>query len=288
MELMPQSLFLDVKLDPAQLSRLQAQPLPRDVFVMYFTARSGSTRLSELFLATGGMGRATEFFNPSLMQKMVNGLQAQDMETYIEHGKRWLKVDNVFSIKVTAGHIGAAFDQPADFFDVFSTVPSIWVTREDIVAQGVSLAKMVTTKIGHSPHATADEITSADQTFGYDPNLIRRWILHILDHELTTERYFAKYNINPLRVTYEQINQMTPEEIVVYLNRFLFNRKPHSKPAELTHKKLGTSRNQEFAQRFREENSAFLQDVERVRAGRIGRLLKMLIWTKLRTALFYK
>ena len=52
---------------------------------------------------------------------------------------------------------------------------------------------------------SAEELDRADLEYAYHPDHIFKWLDHIRTLDIKTEAFFAKFGIEPLRLTYETI-----------------------------------------------------------------------------------
>ena len=259
--------------NPQLQKRIANIPLPSTSYVIYFTPRSGSSRLTEILSQTKQLGTATEVFNPNFVPNISQAVQARNLNEYIENTRRWLSRQNgVFGFEITDHQLRAVFPDTQLFFDHFGTAPSFWLIREDIVAQAISLAKMVTTSIAHTVTANAAEIAESDKKFSYSPKAIKQWLKHILVAEENSEQNFLAQGIQPRRLSYEQITPMSPQETVNLFARELGFDNITMPEFDLKHHRLSTGKNQVFADRFRNDEAAFLKRVEARRAPWLSQL----------------
>jgi LPS sulfotransferase NodH len=243
------------------------QPAATSRYVILFTPRSGSGWLSGIVEQCGQLGRAKEVFNPNFCRKHADKLGIPSLDTYAEMVARRDNRGGVFSLEVTAYQIRRVFDDEALSFTRFAKDPFFWLIREDIVAQAVSLAKMVTTRVGQSVAATNEARAAAEEAFCYDAKLIKKLLKRIHDMEQLTERWIAEWELAPLRMSYERITRLTPHQMLNVIARHASL--PDVRPVDIQphHEKLGTSRNVEFAERFRQEEAEWLAPVEVARAA---------------------
>jgi len=267
-----QNYFSDVSVDPVLREKFDRLPAAATTCVIHFTPRSGSTLLTDLLSATGRLGRANEVFNPGFIPKIAQSLQATDMASYLHLLPRRLSTKGVFSLEVTAHHIMAVFGYYEAFHQLYGSAPSVWLIRQDIVAQAVSLAKMVTTNVSHFRHQDNSAMDPRDEAFSYDGELIKKWLLHIRAAETASEKWFAEFGVAPLRMSYEQTTALTPDQIVTVMSRYL--RLPDLPPLEVSsaYRKLGNAQNVHFSERFRRDYAAFVQDLDKDRAGMLRQL----------------
>ncbi|MBY6202688.1 hypothetical protein KUV65_15030 [Maritalea mobilis] len=251
--------------NPDRRAKLEAKPLPRRRLVIYFTPRSGSSWLTDLIAQSRRLGAGNELFNPNFVPNIANGIQALGREDYIMQAqKRFSSPNGVFSFEITAHQLDRLFPDSDTFMTHFNQPDcrAMWLIRKDIVAQAVSLAKMVCTKVAHTPHATPEDRARAETAFPYDAENIERWLKHILNAERRSEYLFDLYGIEPYRFCYEDMMEAGSERTRSLLATVARVRDADWPDLELKHAKLGTPQNAEYAERFRAERAAFLKDVD--------------------------
>jgi len=257
--------FENVTHNQTRIDQVALRPMPDHTYVIYFTPRSGSSRLTEILSQTQKLGEATEAFNPNFIPAIAEAVQAKDMQSYIENLSRWLNRNGVFGFEITGHQLNKVFPEPIDFFNVFAKSKSFWLIREDIVAQAVSLAKMVTLNIGHTAQSNPDQRREAEKSFIYERKKIKRWLNHILVAERNSEAWFKRFEISPLRMSYEKLMPMSADEIANCFARHLGLPDLPDTRFSLKHQKLGTSKNQDFAEKFRADEPEFLKTVAKER-----------------------
>ena len=264
--------FFDPAIDPALYQReLRRPPAPR-IFVIFFTARSGSSWLTDIARASGRLSFPDECFNPGFLPVMSRALHARDLTEYLEVLRRRRNTHGVYGCQLTYHHLRAVFDTEDAFMALFSGATFVWLTREDIVLQAVSLMKMQQTKIAHLDRTDAAQIAAADAAFAYDPDEIRHWIEHNLAAERSTEALIARYGLAPLRLSYETITAAGAVRTVNMIAHHIGI--PPITVADIAsgHGKIGTGRNAEFADRFRHEEPDYVARLEAIRAPWLARL----------------
>lgn len=249
-------LFVRSTVNPARRTRLASLDLPTHRLVIYFTPRSGSSWLTDLIVQSRRLGSGNEIFNPNFIPKIATGIQALDKADYLgQVQRRFRSANGRFSFEITAHQLDLLFPDPSEFMDVFNTgtCRSVWLIRQDIVAQAVSLAKMVETGVSHSPHVTDEARAAAERNFRYDPEQIQRWMLHIRAAERRSEELFASFAIEPVRLSYEDMMLAGAEAVRARIAALLdvpLRGLPALNPA---HEKLGTAQNDGFAAQFRRD-----------------------------------
>ncbi|MBT8423745.1 MAG: Stf0 sulfotransferase family protein [Silicimonas sp.] len=237
--------------------RLMKRPAPERCYAIHFTPRSGSSWLTDAAERSGVLGSPRECFNPNFMPEMVRALGAFDLEEYIEVLGRRFQAAGTWGFEITHFQLERIFETDAAFHAHFGDARHIWLIREDIVAQAVSLQKMHETGVSHSVSMSADDRQSAEERFAFDAEAIGTWLLHIRRLETITEKYFNAFGIAPLRLSYERLMSHTPGDVIGAISRFVGAGEVDNADVTSTHEKVGTPRNLEFADRFRKENRAF-------------------------------
>jgi LPS sulfotransferase NodH len=241
--------------------------------VIHFTPRSGSSWLSSLLESAGYLGTGLELFNPNFMANIARHFGARSLGEYIDLAHHFSARKGVLSFEVTSHQILAVFKDPGDFFNVFEGSSSFWLIREDIVAQAVSLAKMVRLNIAHATSADAETRSKAESNFDYDGAEIKKWLNHILVAERHTESFLRDHRISSLRFSYEQITKLSPIQVLETITAWSrLPAPPMNMEIATHHEKIGTSKNIEYAEHFREENSEFLNSVNEERNTWLGSL----------------
>lgn len=257
-------MFGSVVFDPDRYQRDMQIALPRKEYVIFFTPRSASSWLTNALKASRRLGDPDELFNPGFVPKIAASYNARDIRSYIDMARRKRSPGGVFGFEITYFQMLSTFGSVESYLQHFPpSTRSIWLVREDIVEQAVSLAKAVATGIYHSAATPEDHIVRADSEFEYDPASINRWLGHILEQETATEQLLAANHIHPLRLTYETMmadKQGTINAICEHLGE------PPTTLEANSHRKIGTDKNAEFAERFARENPTIIRHVDEMRA----------------------
>lgn len=270
--LFKKNLFKNSEFDHYLYKRVLTRPEAHTKYVIYFTPRSGSSWLTDILAQTKRLSRAMEAFNPNFIPNISKAINASNLNQYCNVMTRRFNTQGVFGFEVTMHQMNAVFTKPNGFIKRFGDGPCFWLIREDIVAQAVSLAKMVTTQVGHTANATAEERKASDTSFGYDRAMIKQWLNHILIAERLNEKLFADFNLSPLRLSYEQITSLGAARVVdIFARHVGVTDLPHTE-MESSHSKIGTSLNEQFAARFREEEADFMREVDDERAPWLDQL----------------
>jgi len=246
----------DITLPPAKIR-----------YVMYFTPRSGSSWITDMAEGTRQLSIPGECFNPNFLSTMTRALNANTMEEYTAILERRRNTKDIYGFQITYHQLKKVFDNDDTFITLFPVANwhSFWLIREDIVLQAVSLFKMVKTQIAHTPQTSVSDIAAQDRTLKYDGPEIKRWLEHILAAERGTEALFEREDITPFRMSYERNTAVNSHGVIDTMCRHLGVHRPRLSQPESSHKKIGTSINDQYADRFRAENVDFLRQVDRDR-----------------------
>ena len=262
--------FPDTITDPQRHARELALSPAAIRYAMHFTPRSGSSWVGDIATRTGKLGNPGEPFNLPHVEVVAARLNATDLDSYIDKPSRVRNTGGIFGFQLTYGHIATTFGGPAAYMRHFRNDPTFWLIREDIVGQAVSLSKKAQTRIGHTIHQRA--AADRDAGFDYDTTSIIRFLTHLELYEQGTERLFAKFGLDPLRLSYERMTQLKPIEVAQVIARHVGRPDLTFDEIESEHAKLGTSLNSEFAERFRAEHPELVAKIEDKRHHILKRL----------------
>jgi trehalose 2-sulfotransferase len=225
-----------------------SMPEPRRDFVIFMTPRSGSTWLSQILIRHGGFGQPEEWFNPDHIAIDIDQTRSASLDRYLKHVRKRFKDarTGVFGAEVSFFHL-ELMERMAGFFDVFDSghTTFFYLTRRDLAAQAVSLYKATKTQIWNSLDG---DVSSKDFELAYDEAEVIAWAEHLLMQEDGFERTFAALKLRPIRIAYEDIIEAGAEKVCQFFCRHV-GVDFHAAPAERM-KKIGTAKNEEFAERF--------------------------------------
>lgn len=234
-------------------------------YVIYFTPRSGSSWLTDIAMRTGRLGDPGECFNPHFIPNMSKAYHVGDMDSYIKALVRRRNVGGVFGCQVTHFQITRSFGSEEKFMKYFADIPCVWLIREDIVQQAVSLAKLQSFRIGHRTMAGEEKLAEVDRKFVYDEAQIRKWVGHLRKLEIRTETMFQRRGLTPLRMSYERNVEAGAIATVNAIARHIGVEPIKATALESAHSKIGTGKNTDFSARFRRRNRWLMWKTERAR-----------------------
>lgn len=233
-------------------------------YLIFFTPRSGSSWLTDLCARTHRLGRPGEVFNPDLRK----GLDP-DGEPLADRVARIVQRNvrgGVFGAEVTMYHLRSTFGDPETLFAHFGDAATMLLIREDTVLQSISILRKKQTQVGHSVSKRKID----DEAFQYDPNVIKRTVQQRTKTERTLLAMLKEQGRVPLLLSYER-NMANPLGAINAMAAHIgVPPVPKLKESNLTI--LRTSKSEEFAQQFKQENPVFMKKIERLRSELIENL----------------
>jgi LPS sulfotransferase NodH len=255
--------FKGIPEKPLWRSQLECLPRPDNRYVIFFTPRSGSSRLTDILTGTGVLGKPGESFNPSYISRMATSYGAQSLEDYVHLRMRHRSTQGTFGCKITSHQLSHIFFSEQRFFRIYEPTAAIFLIRENILEQAVSLSRIMQTGVAHSTSLQGSTYDSAD--FLYIPGQIRSSLDSILHMERQCEQIFAERGIEPLRLGYETLINIDPATYVPVIEEHVGVRPTSSESLQSPHRKLGDRKNIEYASRFKQENKTLVIRIEQKR-----------------------
>lgn len=254
----------------ANTSREHCPPPPTHRYVIFFTARSGSTWLTDVLKSSEGLGRPGEFFNPNRIPRQCERLGIAALESYpsLIQCYRKDRSSNVFGTEITWPQY--TFLLPK--VDVMSAFPQQETTfftlrRENLLLQAISTYKASKTGI-FGPNTNPENKTpeEIDASVTYDEQALKLGVMSIVSQERQTDELLKARGIAPLRLTYERMMKAGPERAAQFFRDALpvhFGDAPA--PVMPERQKIATSLNDEWSERFMRGNAALLDELTRQR-----------------------
>ncbi len=260
--------FREVEFNPRRFERTMAKPAPDNRYAIFFTPRSGSSRLTDLSRKTGGLGDPGECFNPAFVPKIAQAYSARNLQEYLDLVMRNRSPTGVFGCEATYIHLFQIFHSGRRFLDLVKPQTVIWLNREDIIAQAVSISRMMQTRVSHSVQAAKEDIAKADHIFTYNSKGICNILNRLRWMEIGTERLIERSGLTPLRLSYEQCVSLPEVEL---MSRIASHVGIPLDQLDLTglesdHKKVSGEKSMDFVTRFRRENPGVIAQMDRERA----------------------
>jgi LPS sulfotransferase NodH len=249
--------------------KIAGSPLPQRCYFIAFTARSGSSRFCDLLASAGTLGEPGEALNPKMVPRISRALAAPDLETYLDRHRRFRQTGGSYGMKLTSPHAETLFGSMQAFLAAHRGWATLFLIREDVVAQAVSSYLMRFQTVVHRVEGgAAERIEEAP----YDAAILRKIVTRFTSQEETWEAAFAAHDLKPLRLSQESMLAADDRALVARVADHVGAPRPADRAPASRHRKLGTSLNQRLTARFREEEAGFLADVAASRAQRLQAL----------------
>jgi len=265
-------LFEKVQADQTTRDQIGQIPYPDRRYVIFFTPRSGSSRLGNLIGQTGYLYDPGEPFNPDFVPKIAKGLHAKDIASYVDGLLRKRNRNATFGCEITFRQLHNVFGSMGSMLDLLRPTSCFWLIREDLVAQAVSLSRRQQTQISHSPQADANAQMRGEEMFSYDAKTIKLAVEALCWQENRMEELFVEHGLSPLRISYETTVRCDPDDLLGAVAGHVGLKDGVLRQTELSHEKLKGTKSAEFIQRFKRENAAYVEFIQNRRKERLEAL----------------
>jgi trehalose 2-sulfotransferase len=225
--------------------------------LVIFTPRSGSSWLTKIVAATRKLGFLEEYINPDFVREVALRMHATQQATLLAMLKRQARTDNgVFSMEARALDI-ELFGE-AEFFEGLGENTMIFMLwRDNIVAQGISLYRAVTTGYYHSTSAAAPPPD-------YDADKITEWMQHIVQIENENLALVERRNLHARFLRYEDIVRDRRTTLAIFADALHVTMEEDEFAASQVGglHKIGDGWNRNAEQCFRKERHDFVWSLE--------------------------
>lgn len=258
--------------DEESIESYLSAPEPSQCYFVFFTPRSGSSWLTELLATNGGYGNPSEWFSPDVIPEVAEKLKVDNIYDYIAVAKRRLADADtgVFGLELTYFQ----FEMIRELIDLslhfsWDSIRVFYLSRQDIVAQAVSLYKAVTSRVFHSTDIMDGKIPSVE----YNVEEISYWLEHIVQQEIGLEALFSRLGIVPIRLNYEQMMGTSVEFTLQTFSVALFGSPMEGRPVRPTlNQKLPRAEEFDWVTRFRSDREDRCLEIEESRKTRFKAL----------------
>jgi LPS sulfotransferase NodH len=243
-------------------------------YIICTTTRSGSTLLCNLLSKTGVAGKPESYFHQLAVSSWAKALDVPPQAD----GNELELLRTVFRVVRRNGSAGTdifglrlmrkSFDflmtqldllypnltsDTARFEAAFGCTHYVHLTREDKVAQAVSLIKATQTGLWHmAPDGTELERNAPPQSLRYNGARIARYVAGLTVYDEDWERWFENQQLAPVRVTYENLSNDLTGTLSKLLARLGLNRAAANGIVPNI-ARLADETNQNWAKRYRAE-----------------------------------
>ena len=225
----------------------------RKSYIVASSYRSGSQYLCWRLWQTGLLGAPSEVLNPtSELRILMNRFKARSPTDYIAKlVARRTSRNGVFGMKAHFHHFEAFLKDYPALLEVLSPTTYIYITRQDKIAQAVSMAKALQTDTWTSRMEEGPKPAVI-----YDREMIAHCLADIERQDLTWRQWFEAHNITPFAVTYSDLTADAADVvrgIIEYLG--VQNDEPEEVDVPPARRQADET-NQEWIKRFQREMRA--------------------------------
>lgn len=194
----------------AVLDRLAAK---NQLYVIFFTPRSGSSWLTELAMSSGALGAPNEWFNYAWLETIepiLGCLNARatgktNLDDYVTDTiERYRSTDRVMGIELDIYQAKMLCELMEDSRSGLQELTFFYLRRENLVAQGISLYRSVASGFWHSINQD-EEARTRFQDLAFEANAIEESVRYVRHCEDEFEQLFQSCPISPRRFFYEDI-----------------------------------------------------------------------------------
>lgn len=179
-------------------------------YAIIMTGRSGSTFLAQQINNLEKYGNPREFFSESQIKHLKQSTNINDFTQYLEHIVNTNSQNGYFGFEIDAQRFFWLNEliNIKDLIQSKESIPTIWLTRQDLVSQAYSFATAKSTGVWHKYSSNSGDTSSTEasgKNKSINDELIWKELILLLKWEQKIEQLFANCNTPPLRITYEQL-----------------------------------------------------------------------------------
>lgn len=240
-------------------------------YVICGTPRSGSTLLVEMLISTGIAGRPNSYFREQSVADWADrwGVDRTHGIDDAQFDARYVPAmlragagnTGIFGLRLMRGSVGDAIRRlvrlnggPADLTAQFEATfgPTIYIhlSRQDKVAQAISLVRAEQSGLWHlAADGNVYEGTEAPQPNVYDASRIGAVLAELNSDDAAWEAFFTGHRIKPVRLVYEMMTTNPQLALASILAALGFDAEM-AKGVSVGTAKMASSTSREWAERF--------------------------------------
>jgi len=236
-------------------------------YIVCSTPRTGSTFLCSLLKATNLAGKPESYFRSQDVEARVEAWKIRQTDgsfsfsDFLNCVLRRGRTDNdVFAARIMWGtmeeltnnlrSIGMTGGDREVLSSAFGPTKFVYLKRQDLVAQAISRLRAEQTNVWHIRGKVDQD--AARLRVWYDQKAIQYFVEEAKDHNQNWNEWFQRFEIDPLRLIYEDLDDNGKAEASKVLE-FIGVRHP-SFPKEVSNVRLADEISKEWADRFRVES----------------------------------
>ena len=214
------------------------------------TPRSGSSYLGSA-MQVNKIAKFGEHFRAvgGMFEKIAQEAGAKTYEDYVRARIASVRVKDVFGAKVDWLQFA-----PLYYFGAYDhywrEAKYIYLTRENILAQGISRYIATETGYFHSVNKHLEDTKSFEVPLDFDK--LWRHVEHLIEMQSAWERFFATEGVLPLRLTYEMV-EADPAAVLKRISDYVGVALPDPVIVDTEYKKVRNERHERMMQEATEE-----------------------------------
>jgi LPS sulfotransferase NodH len=170
---------------------------PRRTIMIVGMPRSGTSYFCQAMMSTGVLGRPTEFFDSKVAAEYDTG-RAHDVAFRLTLPNTYGRSDNAIAAVKFFDYSLDDISRQANIMDFYPNPIFVYMHRRDILGQALSLARAEQTRSWKS------DLTAEREPY-YSADEIHRALLKTVTSEARWKAYFARNDIEPLDLCYEDM-----------------------------------------------------------------------------------
>ena len=228
----------------------------RKSYVVASSYRSGSQYLCWRLWQTGLLGAPSEVLNPtSELRVLMSRFKATSPADYIAKLlARRTSRNGVFGMKAHFHHFEAFQKEYPALLEVLAPTSYIYISRQDRIAQAVSMAKAL-----QSDAWTSRMEEGPKPVLFYDREMIAHCLVDIEQQDATWRRWFETHKITPFQVTYDELTADAARVVRGFVEYLGVQNDERDEVDIPPAKKQADETNQEWIERFEREETALGQ-----------------------------
>lgn len=232
---------------------------PDREYVVLFLARTGSSHLTSL-LTSGGVAEPREWLNPNFAAGQAEAFGARTFDEYFTRMRSRFSPGGAFGHEMTIEFYRdwSAECRLEDWFRF--DVPAVFLFREDIVEQAVSVAFAVYRQFYHKTQDDLEPLSDVP----YMEGEIRACVENFVAQENDLLAFAETQGATTRFLTYEALTEADPKTVVAAIADHV-GISPQLDKVASHHRKLGDARNLDQASRFIAANRAFCRELRQRR-----------------------
>lgn len=256
-----------------QVAPIDGHPKPPDKdFVIWFTARTGSTWLGSL-LFSAGFPKPSEYFHPNKILRIASYLGVNSWEDYVNSVKHKRATHGLFAHEMTFQFWKMLRNEGDVMNRLDFSGPSVVLFREDIVAQAISIQLAVTSNKWHRYEGT--ETPQNKLRIPFDEREIRKKIRYICNLELGLKAHQDLLIPKAKFLSYETLAASGTKSIIDAFEKHAEFEADNRNEASSNYVPIRSEINQRMWDRFLIGNEQFVAEVQEQRAWLFDRKIPL-------------